>query len=133
MLTSEKNTRNKLKKRRFYKRKRFWLGLMLTGLGCIYLGYVAAERYTRPYRERSYAYDLDRINDLEIPSLIFDRKGKEIGRVFVQNRSVIPISEVPQIFIDALRAGEDQRFNSHDGVDYIGVVRAVWRGGVRVA
>ena len=102
MAKSEKNTRNKLKKRRFYKRKRFWLGLMLTGLAFLYLGYVAAERYTRPYRERSYTYDLDRINDLEIPSLILDRNDKEIGRVFVQNRSVIPISEVPPIFIDAL-------------------------------
>ena len=132
MAKSEKNTRNKLRKRRFYKRKRFWLGLMLTGLAFLYLGYVAAERYTRPYRERAYTYDLDRINDLEIPSLILDRNDKEIGRVFVQNRSVIPISEVPPIFIDALRAGEDQRFNTHDGVDYIGVARASylnWKAG----
>ena len=126
MAMSEKNTRNKLKRRRFYKRKRFWLGLMLTGLAGLYLGYVVVEQHTRPFRERAYTYDLDRINDLEIPSIILDRNDKEIGRVFVQNRSVIPISEVPQIFIDALRAGEDQRFNTHDGVDYIGVVRAVW-------
>jgi penicillin-binding protein 1A len=126
MATSEKNTRNKLKKRRFYKRKRFWGSLALLTLACAVIGYVVAERYTRPYRERAYTYDLERINDLEIPSLILDRNGKEIGRVFVQNRSVIPITGVPQIFIDALRAGEDQRFNTHDGVDYIGVARAVW-------
>jgi penicillin-binding protein 1A len=126
MATSEKNTRNKLKKRRFYKRKRFWGSLALLMLACAVIGYVVAERYTRPYRERAYTYDLERINDLEIPSLILDRNGKEIGRVFVQNRSVIPITGVPQIFIDALRAGEDQRFNTHDGVDYIGVARAVW-------
>jgi penicillin-binding protein 1A len=126
MATSEKITRNKLKKRRFYKRKRFWGILALLAMASALIGYVVAERYTRPYRERAYTYDLERINDLEVPSLIFDRNGKEIGRVFVQNRSVIPISEVPQIFKDALRAGEDQRFNTHDGVDYIGVVRAVW-------
>jgi len=132
MAKSEKNTRNKLRKRRFYKRKRFWGSLALLFLVGAYIGYVAMERYTRPYRERAYTYDLDRINDLEIPSLILDRKGREIGRVFVQNRSVIPISEVPQIFIDALRAGEDQRFNTHDGVDYIGVARAYylnWKAG----
>jgi membrane peptidoglycan carboxypeptidase len=126
MATSEKNTRNKLKKLRFYKRKRFWGSLVLIMMVGAFIGYVVAERYTRPYRERAYTYDLERINDLEIPSLILDRNGKEIGRVFVQNRSVIPISGVPQIFIDALRAGEDQRFNTHDGVDYIGVARAVW-------
>jgi len=126
MATSEKNTRNKVKKRRFYKRKRFWGTLALLMLAFAVIGYVLVEQHTRPYRERAYTYDLERINDLEIPSLILDRKGKEIGRVFVQNRSVIPISGVPQIFIDALRAGEDQRFNTHDGVDYIGVARAVW-------
>ncbi len=81
--------------------------------------------YTREYRERAKTYDLDRINDLEEPSIILDRNGKEIGRIFVQNRSVIPIEQVPEIFIKALRAGEDSRFLSHHGVDYIGVGRAV--------
>ncbi|MGL5019728.1 MAG: transglycosylase domain-containing protein, partial [Luteolibacter sp.] len=38
---------------------------------------------------------------------------------------VIPIEQVPEIFIKALRAGEDSRFLSHHGVDYIGIGRAV--------
>ncbi|TAE74759.1 MAG: penicillin-binding protein [Verrucomicrobia bacterium] len=126
MATSENRKQNKVKTRRFYKRKRFWLGLFVLGLGAIAGGLVAAERYTRPYRERSYLYDLNRINELEIPSLILDRNGKEIGRVFVQNRSVIEIDQVAEIFIDALRAGEDQRFDTHQGVDYIGVLRAAY-------
>src|SRR5690606_19998036 len=75
---------------------------------------------------RAEIYDLDRINDLEVPSLIVDRNGKEIGRFFVQNRSIVPIDKVPQRFIDALRAGEDSRFNSHKGVDYYGIARAAW-------
>jgi membrane peptidoglycan carboxypeptidase len=126
MATSEKSTRNKPRKRRFYKRKRFWLSFLLLCLLVGGVGLVAVERFTRPYRERADTYDLARINDLEIPSLILDRNGKEIGRVFVQNRSVIPIAQVPQVFVDALRAGEDQRFETHDGVDYIGIVRAVY-------
>ncbi len=132
MATSQTHKPNKLRKRRFYKRKRFWLVLAGIALVAAWCAYLAAERYTRPYRERAMTYDLERINELEIPSLILDRNGKEIGRVFVQNRSVIPITEVPEIFKDALRAGEDQRFNSHDGVDYIGVVRAYylnWKAG----
>ena len=88
-------------------------------------GWIFADGYTREYRERAATYDLDRINDLEEPSIILDRNGKEIGRIFVQNRSVIPIEQVPEIFIKALRAGEDSRFLSHHGVDYIGIIRAV--------
>jgi len=134
MANSENTTRNKTRKRRFYKRKGFWLTFIAITLLAGWIGYVSVERYTRPYRERAYTYDLDRINDLEIPSVIVDRNNKEIGRIFVQNRSVIPISEVPSIFIEALKAGEDQRFETHDGIDYIGVVRAQylnWKAGRR--
>lgn len=121
--------RNNKRKPRFYKRMSFWVGLLLVGLLFAGVGagvaYVMAERYTREYRHRAETYDLERINVLEVPSLIVDRNDKEIGRIFVQNRSVIPISEVPQQLIDALRAGEDSRFFSHKGVDFIGIVRAV--------
>ncbi|MEI6655547.1 MAG: transglycosylase domain-containing protein [Verrucomicrobiota bacterium] len=121
--------RNNKRKRRFYSRPRFWLGLLLTGLLLAVagagVGYLMAERYTREYRLRAATYDLERINVLEVPSLIVDRNDKEIGRIFVQNRSVIPISEVPQILIDTLRAGEDSRFLRHKGVDFIGILRAV--------
>ncbi len=88
-------------------------------------GFLYAEQYTREYRERAVKYDLEKINELEIPSLILDRNGKEIGRIFVQNRSVMPIGDVPDLFIDTLRAGEDSRFLTHSGVDYIGIVRAL--------
>ena len=103
----------------------FWLSLLLLGVIMAAAGWIFADSYIREYRERAATYDLDRINDLEEPSIILDRNGKEIGRIFVQNRSVIPIEQVPEIFIKALRAGEDSRFLSHHGVDYIGVVRAV--------
>jgi penicillin-binding protein 1A len=119
---------NHKRKRRFYRRKGFWLGMLIVGLLVVVsgvIGYVAAERYTREYRQRAATYDLERINVLEVASLIMDRNDKEIGRIYVQNRSIIPISEVPQKLIDALCAGEDSRFFSHNGVDYIGIARAV--------
>ncbi|MCW1912076.1 transglycosylase domain-containing protein [Luteolibacter sp. GHJ8] len=126
MGTTDQNKGNKVRKRRFYKRKGFWLTLITLGVLGGGIGYVGFEKYTEPYRERAQTYDLARINDLEIPSIILDRNSQEIGRIFVQNRSIIPIAEVPKIFVDALKAGEDQRFDTHTGVDYIGVVRAVW-------
>ena len=124
MATSQYSNRRKNGKRWFFKRKGFWLTLIVLGLVMAGAAWFFAENYTRDYRQRAATYDLDRINDLEIPSVIVDRNGKEIGRIFVQNRSVIPIDQVPDIFIKALRAGEDSRFLQHRGVDYIGIVRA---------
>jgi membrane peptidoglycan carboxypeptidase len=124
MANRQKTNRLKSRKRRFYLRAGFWATCVCLALLAAVAGYFFVESYTRPYRERAATYDLDRINDLEVPSLIVDRNGKEIGRIFVQNRSIIPIEEVPDIFIDALRAGEDSRFLSHSGVDYIGIIRA---------
>jgi penicillin-binding protein 1A len=126
MAKSVKSTRNKLKKRRFYKRKGFWFSFFLVGILMSGIGYFAFDHFAEPYRQQAKEYDLERINDLEIPSIILDRNDKEIGRIYVQNRSVIPISKIPKVFIDALRAGEDQRFWDHDGVDYIGIVRAYY-------
>lgn len=124
MAKLQKTNRKKTGKPWFFKRVGFWLSLCLLGLVIAVAGWIFADGYTREYRERAATYDLARINDLEEPSIILDRNGKEIGRIFVQNRSVIPIEQVPEIFIQALRAGEDSRFLSHHGVDYIGIVRA---------
>lgn len=120
------STKSRKKKRLFFLRKGFWL--MLFVLACIAgaAAWIAADLYLKPYRERAKIYDMERINDLEIPSIIVDRNGDEIGRFFVQNRSAITIDDVPEVFIQALMAGEDQRFKTHDGVDYYGIVRAAW-------
>jgi membrane peptidoglycan carboxypeptidase len=125
MAQHSKNIRRKSGKRRFYKRKTFWLVSFMLVLIAGGIALLFAEQYTREYRERAVTYDLTQINNLEVPSLILDRNGKEIGRIFVQNRSIMPIKDVPELFIDTLRAGEDSRFLSHSGVDYIGVIRAL--------
>ena len=92
MATSVNRLRKRSRKPRFYKRKGFWLGGLLLGLLAGVAGYVAVESYTREYRERAETYDLDRINELEVPSVILDRNGKEIGRIYVQSRSIVRLS-----------------------------------------
>jgi len=87
----EETTRgNRRRKRAFYKRGGFWFAVVLTLTGMAILAGIAglmayryAEDYTRPYRERAAAYDLELINEIELPSLIVDRNGREIGRFFV--------------------------------------------------
>ena len=124
MAASDNSWRNKRRKKRFYKRKGFWIGFFIFFLIVGIVGWKVFDHYSKPYQERSLTYDLERINDIEVPSLILDRNGKEIGRIFVENRSMIAYEDVPQNFINALKAGEDSRFDTHDGIDYIGVGRA---------
>ncbi|MGB0775269.1 MAG: transglycosylase domain-containing protein [Akkermansiaceae bacterium] len=119
------STGNKRRKRRFFKLK--WLlylfifGLIITGIG-----YVVFQIKTKPYKEQAAKYSLDEIGDVEVVSKILDRKGRELGRIFVENRDEISIKEVPQTMINALVSGEDQRFFEHDGVDRVGVLRALY-------
>lgn len=98
---------------------------LLLLVGMIGMG-IFAYCFIKPYKERAALYDMSKIDDVEVKSLILDVKGREIGRFFVENRDKISINAVPQNFINALIASEDQRFFKHDGVDRIGVLRAIW-------
>ncbi|MGB2090374.1 MAG: transglycosylase domain-containing protein [Akkermansiaceae bacterium] len=116
---------NKRRKKRFFKLK--WLMyLFAMALLLAAVGYMVFEQQTHRFRERAEIYDLDEIDDVEIKSLILDRKGRELGRIFVENRDKISIDDVPEVMINALVAGEDQRFFKHDGIDRIGVLRALY-------
>lgn len=79
-----------------------------------------------PLRRDAEKYDLEELKKLESASIIYDRNGDEMARLYVLNRTPVPVTDVPQHFIDALVAQEDSRFFKHDGVDYIGLARAVW-------
>ena len=122
------STGNKRRKQRFFKLKwllyLFVIGLILAILAI--LAYFVFEQQTQKFRDRAEIYNLDEIDNVEVKSLILDRKGRELGRIFVENRDKMSIKDVPKVMIDALVAGEDQRFFQHDGVDRIGVIRAVY-------
>ncbi|MGC8943831.1 MAG: transglycosylase domain-containing protein, partial [Caldisericia bacterium] len=59
-------------------------------------------------------------------SEIYDRNGNLIKTVyFAENRIMVPLSELPEHFINALIASEDERFYSHKGVDLKSLIRAM--------
>ena len=125
MAKKRSSTNNKRRKRRFFKLK--WLVyLFLLGAILAVAGFVGFEIVTKPYQDRAEIYDLSKIDDVEVKSLILDRQGRELGRIFVENRDKISIKDVPEIMINALVAGEDQRYFEHDGVDRVGVIRAAY-------
>ena len=100
------------------------MAFMVFGVVCLIGAYFLFMGYTKEFREMAKTYELDLIGKVERPSLILDRKFEEVGRIFVENRSEVSIELVPQKMIDALVSGEDSRFFTHDGVDYMGVLRA---------
>lgn len=55
---------------------------------------------------------------------IYDRHGKLIDKMFVENRNVVPLSEMAQLLPKAFVAAEDGRFYEHPGLDLISVLRA---------
>ncbi len=69
-------------------------------------------------------FDLERINDLEKPSIIYDRNGEEIGRIYVENRSYVTLDKISPNMVNALIAQEDSRFRDHPGYDLMGIARA---------
>jgi penicillin-binding protein 1A len=115
------------------KRKRriiFWL--KFTGF-CFVLfllvaviGAAGAFFYCKPRYDLAHSFDMSEIGDVEVASRIFDRNGQELGRIFVQNRRPVSLDDVSDNFINALLAAEDSRFYEHDGVDYWGILRAVY-------
>ena len=59
-------------------------------------------------------------------SFLYSKDGREIGYLHAgQDRIIVPLSETPQILIDALLASEDMRFYEHLGVDTRSVARAM--------
>jgi penicillin-binding protein 1A len=60
-----------------------------------------------------------------VPMRVFSSDGVLIGEFGQERRSVIKLQDVPDAMVDALLAAEDERFWSHGGLDYQGLVRAV--------
>lgn len=73
---------------------------------------------------------LPSLEELENPksnlaSEIFTADGKMIGKYFKENRTNIKYEELSPYLVDALIATEDERFRSHSGIDFRGLMRAV--------
>ncbi len=62
---------------------------------------------------------------LQTPMQVFTRDGDLIGQFGEQKRNPLQFDDIPPQFIQALLAAEDDRFFSHRGVDFAGLLRAV--------
>lgn len=53
--------------------------------------------------------------------------GTVVGELFVERRTVIPPREIPETLKRAILAAEDAQFYEHEGVDYLGILRAFFK------
>ena len=72
-------------------------------------------------------YDLNKLGQLPLSSIVYDRNGNEIGKIHGAKSRFVPLDQVSNNFLKALIAREDIRFYEHNGIDSVGVVRATYR------
>ena len=62
---------------------------------------------------------------LRTPMRVLSSDGALIGQFGVQKRKPLQFDEIPQSFIDALLAAEDDGFFEHSGIEPLSLLRAV--------
>ncbi|WP_162145275.1 transglycosylase domain-containing protein [Chthoniobacter flavus] len=87
--------------------------------------FVAIER--DQWQKRAAAFDYKKLEDMESASIIFDRNGQVLGRIFIQNRDQVAADQLSPWLYKSVVAAEDIRYYQHNGVDYYGIVRAAVR------
>ena len=84
------------------------------------------------YEAQARQFDYTRLTAMESASVVLDRRGALLGKIFTQNRDQVDLTHLALTLREAVISAEDARFYDHTGVDVKGVVRAVyenWRSG----
>lgn len=99
----------------------FLLGIIGAGLGALVL--VGMFYY---YGTDSNLPRISSVHDYrpKTTTRIFDRKGRLIGEISDERRSVVPFKRIPKLLVKAVVAAEDDAFYKHRGLDYWGMLRA---------
>jgi penicillin-binding protein 1A len=109
--------------RRILKGMLFAILLIIVALLSTLAGFYVAVARTLPSLELagdiSAAQTTRIFDDSESPVLLAELHGLE-------NRDILPADQIPQVMRDAVVAIEDERFYIHSGVDFLGILRALW-------
>ncbi|MCG6982606.1 MAG: transglycosylase domain-containing protein, partial [Deltaproteobacteria bacterium] len=62
-----------------------------------------------------------------VVTTVYDDSGNLIAEFYLERRIVVPLEKIPQRLIDAFVAAEDSRFFEHEGIDFLGILRASWK------
>ncbi|MCR4818801.1 MAG: PBP1A family penicillin-binding protein [Fretibacterium sp.] len=61
-----------------------------------------------------------------LPSILYDRNGEVIARLFIENRTPLELRQISPWLIKAVLAAEDSAFYQHGGIRIGSILRALW-------
>lgn len=118
----ERDDRERARDSRFlvWVRRLATLGFCLAGLACVVLaGMLRYYEKRLPGTAELSHYDPPQV------TRILARDGTLLAEVFVERRTVVSIDAMPKALKLAVLAAEDADFYEHEGLDYIGMLRAL--------
>ncbi|MGZ3494362.1 MAG: penicillin-binding protein 1A, partial [Thermodesulfobacteriota bacterium] len=65
--------------------------------------------------------------NLNAYSIVYSEEDEVIGKFLMDNRIPIPYGQIPKQLVNAFVAAEDAEFFHHKGVDYKGILRAIFK------
>ncbi len=118
-------------KKPFYCRAWFLIPVVLLLIGTLAAAGGAFYLW-QEFSPKASSLDFAKLQDMETASIVYDRSGQQLGKIYIQNRDTVSLAEMPGYIVPALVSAEDSRFWQHHGVDFVGIVRAVvinWKSG----
>lgn len=122
--TSHKKTAIiELPKRRLW-RVLFWLGS--TGIVLALVGLVGLALLFRHYTNDLPSTDQLASYDPPVLTRLYTSDGKLLAEYAKEKRFFVPLSAIPQHVQQAFISAEDRNFYSHQGIDFVGLLRAMY-------
>jgi penicillin-binding protein 1A len=115
------------KRHTWFSLRQLWLFFVRVGIALSIVSLIAFAIVYFYYAHLAAQYDLSKLGAMPERTVVYDRNGEVIGRLYGENRLTVPLKEVSPHMVKAIIAREDSRFYEHHGLDFIGVVRAVVR------
>ncbi len=113
--------------KRIKKKKSKWrIIILILVLGVVVLAAGATALYF------ALVFDLPRLTTLKdyrpyVVSEVYADDEILIGEFFLENRTIVPLAQMPKMLIKAFVAAEDARFFEHKGIDYWRILGAAFR------
>ena len=76
--------------------------------------------------------DLPKVSSLKdyrppVITTVYSDDNRKIAEFYKERRIVIPLSKMPRMLTEAFIAAEDARFFKHQGIDFLGIIRAFFK------